>query len=150
MKKIESGLPEEYYMLEGVVYMYTFPNGKVYIGRTCRDPEVCHNEHLHPTPHLCNRVENYATMHLNSKYHLYQSVASKLGNVESMSEEERKFYDKYFGEDNMFYGADIRDGFWREEYEDYALFMLEEESKQIAEEFVHENEASLLSIFFKA
>ena len=31
---IESGLPEEYYMLEGVVYMYTFPNGKVYIGRT--------------------------------------------------------------------------------------------------------------------
>lgn len=219
---IESGLPEEYYMLEGVVYMYTFPNGKVYIGRTCRAPEVCHNEHLHPTPHLCNReylsalreqgepkyeiletvrnadreeliqslneredfyiqqfqatnpekgynrkftlevdsemkakrideqIENYATMHLNSKYHLYQSVASKLGNVESMSEEERKFYDKYFGEDNMFYGADIRDGFWREEYEDYALFMLEEESKQIAEEFVHENEASLLSIFFKA
>ena len=219
---IESGLPEEYYMLEGVVYMYTFSNGKVYIGRTCRDPEVCHNEHLHPTPHLCNReylsalreqgepkyeiletvrnadreeliqslneredfyiqqfqatnpekgynrkftlevdsemkakrideqIENYATMHLNSKYHLYQSVANKLGNVESMSEEERKFYDKYFGEDNMFYGADIRDGFWREEYEDYALFMLEEESKQIAEEFVHENEASLLSIFFKA
>ena len=37
---IESGVPEEYYMLEGVVYMYTFPNGKVYIGRTCRDPEV--------------------------------------------------------------------------------------------------------------
>lgn len=60
-----------------------------------------------------------------NQYHLYQSVASKLGNVESMSEEERKFYDKYFGEDNMFYGADIRDGFWREEYEDYALFMLE-------------------------
>ena len=45
------------------------------------------------------QIENYSTMHLNSKYHLYQS---------------------------------------------------EEESKQIAEEFVHENEASLLSIFFKA
>lgn len=96
------------------------------------------------------QMKNYATMHLNSKYHLYQSVASKLGDVKSMSEEERQFFDKYFGEDNMFYGADIRDEFLREEYEDYALFMLEEESKQIAEEFVHENEASLLSIFFKA
>ena len=218
---IEAGVPEEYYMLEGVVYMYTFPNGKVYIGRTCRDSEVCHQEHLHPTPHLCNReylsalreqgepkceiletvrnaireellqalneredfyiqkydatnpdkgynrkftlevdpetkakrieeqIENYALMHLNSTYRLYQTVASKLMDVKSMNEEERKFYDKYFGEDNMFYGANIRDDFWREEYEDYALFMLEEESKLIGEEFVHENEASLLSIFFK-
>ena len=218
---IEAGVPEEYYMMEGVVYMYTFPNGKVYIGRTCREPEVCHAEHLHPTPHLCNReylsalreqgepkyeihetvqnairedllkalneredfyiqkynatnpdkgynrkftldvdpeakakrieeqIENYATMHLNSKYHLFQKVASKLMDVKSMNEEERKFYDKYFGEDNMFYGADIRNDFYREEYENYALFMLEEESKQIAEEFVHENESELLSIFFK-
>ena len=37
----------------------------------------------------------------------------------------------------------------REEYEDYALFTLAEESKLIAEEFVHKNEAALLSIFFE-
>lgn len=29
-------------------------------------------------------------------------------------------------------------------------FMLEEEAKVLAEEYVHENESSLLSIFFKA
>ena len=211
---------EDYYYT-GVVYMYTFANGKVYIGRTSRDPQVCHNEHIHQDPAFFykdflvamreqgepqykiletvkgksqeelikalneredywqqhyqstdtekgyNRkrtdinpetkaqktaelIESYASMFVNGKYRLFQAVSNKLECVETMSEEERKFYNKYFGEDNMFYGADIRDGFWREEYEDYALFMLEEESKQIAEEFVHENEASLLSIFFKA
>jgi len=26
--------------------MYTFANGKVYIGRTSRDPQKCYNEHI--------------------------------------------------------------------------------------------------------
>ena len=34
------------YYYTGVVYMYTFANGKVYIGRTSRDPQKCYNEHI--------------------------------------------------------------------------------------------------------
>ena len=61
-------------------------------------------------------------MFLNSKYSLYQSVVRKLDDIRSMNEEERKFYNKYFGEENMYYGSDTRkeaaNGFWREEYDD--------------------------------
>ena len=33
-------------MRSGVIYLYTFPNGKVYVGQTRRDPKVRHKEHL--------------------------------------------------------------------------------------------------------
>lgn len=33
---------------KGIIYKYTFPNGKVYIGQTRRDPKVRHKEHLDP------------------------------------------------------------------------------------------------------
>lgn len=33
---------------KGVIYLYTFPNGKVYVGQTRRDPQVRHREHLDP------------------------------------------------------------------------------------------------------
>ena len=33
-------------MRSGVIYLYTFPNGKVYVGQTRRDPKVRHREHL--------------------------------------------------------------------------------------------------------
>lgn len=35
-------------MRSGVIYLYTFPNGKVYVGQTRRDPKVRHREHLDP------------------------------------------------------------------------------------------------------
>ena len=35
-------------MRSGVIYLYTFPNGKVYVGQTRRDPKVRHKEHLDP------------------------------------------------------------------------------------------------------
>lgn len=35
-------------MRSGVIYLYTFPNGKVYVGQTRRDPQVRHREHLDP------------------------------------------------------------------------------------------------------
>lgn len=34
--------------MKGVIYKYTFPDGKVYIGQTRRDPEKRHQEHLDP------------------------------------------------------------------------------------------------------
>lgn len=33
---------------KGVIYLYTFLNGKVYVGQTRRDPQVRHREHLDP------------------------------------------------------------------------------------------------------
>lgn len=33
-------------MRSGVIYLYTFPNGKVYVGQTRRDPQVRHREHF--------------------------------------------------------------------------------------------------------
>ena len=34
---------------KGVIYKYTFPDGKVYIGQTRRDPSIRHREHLLPS-----------------------------------------------------------------------------------------------------
>lgn len=41
--------------MKGVIYKYTFPNGKVYIGQTRRNPELRHREHLDPVTGPCNR-----------------------------------------------------------------------------------------------
>ncbi|MBR4229951.1 MAG: hypothetical protein IKR83_04500 [Bacteroidales bacterium] len=35
-------------METGVIYLYTFPNGKVYVGQTRRNPKIRHREHLNP------------------------------------------------------------------------------------------------------
>ena len=40
--------------MKGVIYKYTFPNGKVYIGQTRRNPELRHKEHLNPVTGPCN------------------------------------------------------------------------------------------------
>lgn len=40
--------------MKGVIYKYTFPNGKVYIGQTRRNPEQRHREHLNPITGPCN------------------------------------------------------------------------------------------------
>jgi hypothetical protein len=211
------------YYYTGVVYLYTFANGKVYIGRTSRDPQECHIDHINAmktysynefadamreqgepqykiletvkgksqeelikalneredywkdfyqstnpekgynresanidpeakAKKMAEMVEHYANLFVNGKYRLFQAVSNKLECVETINDEERKFYDKYFGPDNMFYGADIRKeacgGFWREKYEDYAMFTLEQEMLERAEEYVHEEEAAFVKIFF--
>lgn len=41
--------------MKGVIYKYTFPDGKVYIGQTRRNPELRHREHLDPIIGPCNR-----------------------------------------------------------------------------------------------
>ena len=40
--------------MKGVIYKYTFPDGKVYIGQTRRNPELRHREHLDPVTGPCN------------------------------------------------------------------------------------------------
>lgn len=41
--------------MKGYIYMYTFPDGKVYIGQTRRPPEIRHKEHLDPITGPSNR-----------------------------------------------------------------------------------------------
>ena len=97
-------------------------------------------------------IKNYSSMLFKYRYPLYLSVVSKLDSPNHMTDEERKFHSKYFGRENMYYSSDTRkdtsNGFWRDEYEDYALFMLEEEMKRTAEEFVLNNDTSLLKLLF--
>ena len=35
-------------VMKGYIYKYTFPDGKVYIGQTRRDPQIRHREHISP------------------------------------------------------------------------------------------------------
>ena len=99
-------------------------------------------------------IKNYSMMLLQHRYPLYWAVVSKLDNPDDMTDEERKFHSKYFGRENMYYTADTRknasNGFWRDEYEDYALFMLEEDMKRTAEEFVLNNDTTLLRLIFNS
>lgn len=41
---------------KGVIYKYTFPNGKVYIGQTRRDPKVRDREHFFPSSGPLNKA----------------------------------------------------------------------------------------------
>lgn len=42
-------------MHKGVIYKYTFPDGKVYIGQTRRNPEIRHKQHIDPVTGPCNK-----------------------------------------------------------------------------------------------
>ena len=99
-------------------------------------------------------IKNYSMILFQYKYPVFWSVVNKLDNPDDMTEEERKFHSKYFGRENMYNTADTRkaasNGFWRDEYEDYALFMLEEDMKRTAEEFVLNNDTSLLKLLFSS
>lgn len=100
--------------------MYTFANGKVYIGRTSRDPKECHNDHI-------NAMKTYS----------YNEFA------DAMREQGEPQY-KILETANK----EACGGFWREEYEDYAMFTLEQEMLERAEEYVHEEEVAFVKIFF--
>lgn len=41
---------------KGVIYKYTFPNGKVYIGQTRRDPKIRDREHFFPSTGPLNKA----------------------------------------------------------------------------------------------
>lgn len=40
--------------MKGIIYKYTFPDGKVYIGQTRRNPELRYKEHIDPVTGPCN------------------------------------------------------------------------------------------------
>lgn len=206
---------------KGVIYLYTFPNGKVYVGQTRRDPYLRHKEHLDPRigptnsafwkayleqgepkfeiietwqkqdldelSHVLNEREEYIirlyqatnpdkgynlklvgdapgvkekklwglTYYFTQQYieeikPIFDSVVRKLKHVERMTEDELELYHKYFEENNVFHGvsegiAEDAD-FWDGEEVDFAYFILEEDMKVKAEDYVHENATVLLDL----
>lgn len=200
---------------KGVIYKYTFPNGKVYIGQTRRDPEIRRREHLDPKIGPLNSafwkayqeqgepkyeileeyefedvdqlirklnerethliIEHKATSHdygynmqilgsaglvnepklraLSSSYHkkyldimqpIFDTVVEKMDNINNLSSEEKEFYQAYFVENNIFRNSPKDDECIYEDWIEYAHFLMEEDLKDLADEYVHENAAQLL------
>ena len=79
--------------MKGVIYKYTFPNGKVYIGQTRRNPELRHREHLDPVTGPCNSGfwEEYQKF-LEYKYEIIETVEESDSDIIDVTEgfEERK------------------------------------------------------------
>ena len=98
-------------------------------------------------------------MYLEEAEPLWNSVIEKLHDPETMNEEEKVFFQRCFGKENAFGGfvqkKDVakeedfdNDGydedFGVEEAIEFARFILEEDMKIKAEDFVHENRVELL------
>ena len=67
--------------MKGYIYKYTFPDGKVYIGQTRRDPKRRHKEHIDPITGPCNKGFWYAYQ----KFHTFQYEILEI--VESVNED---------------------------------------------------------------
>ena len=202
-------------MKSGVIYLYTFPNGKVYVGQTRRDPEIRHREHLDPNIGPSNSafwkayqdqgepkyeiLEEYEfedvdqlIRKLNERetYHIYRlqaanpaygynimprgtvslemesklrglscyyfqqfmsqmqpifdTLVEKMDNINNLSSEEKEFYQAYFVENNIFGNSPKDDECIYEDWIEYAHFLMKEDLKDLADEYVHENAAWLL------
>ena len=200
---------------KGVIYKYTFPNGKVYIGQTRRDPEIRHREHLDPKIGPSNSafwaayqeqgepkyeiLEKYEfedvdqlIRKLNERetYHIYRlqaanpaygynimprgtvslemesklrglscyyfqqlmsqmepifdAIVEKIDHEETMTEDEKELYQDIFVRKNMFADVSKDDEDFFVERCDFARFVMEEDLRILADEYVHENAAQLL------
>ena len=101
--------------MKGVIYKYTFPNGKVYIGQTRRNPELRHREHLDPVTGPCNSGfwEEYQKF-LEYKYEIIETVeesdsdilVEKLNRLETYHIINSHAYDPKYGCNRRFRGTE--------------------------------------------
>ena len=98
---------------KGVIYKYTFPNGKVYIGQTRRDPMTRHQEHLDPNIGPANKAFWTAYQEQGEpKYEILESYESEdieelvniLNERETYYIREYKATDPNFGYNKVPYG----------------------------------------------
>lgn len=93
-------------MHKGVIYKYTFPDGKVYIGQTRRNPELRHKQHISPVTGPSNRGfwQNYQKFG-SYKYEIIRTfeetnedvLVNKLNAAESEEIILHKAYDPAYG-----------------------------------------------------
>lgn len=209
-------------MRRGVIYKYTFPNGKIYIGQTRRNPELRKREHIDPKigplnsgfweayqqfgtyeyeilfefasddeyelVQILNQKETeYIAQYnatnpaygynkrwrgtetigvlkkLEQKYEaivqeiynherpIVDAILSKVVSHEPLSKAEKDILHNLdmAGESDKLIrhneGTElIHDKFWIEEFSEWILFVLEEDCRIFAEEYIAENKASIL------
>jgi len=101
--------------MKGIIYKYTFPNGKVYIGQTRRNPELRHKEHLDPVTGPCNRGfwKEYQQFH-EYKYEIIETVeeadcdilVEKLNQLETFHIISCRAYDPQYGCNMRYQGTE--------------------------------------------
>lgn len=101
--------------MKGVIYKYTFPNGKVYIGQTRRNPELRHKEHLDPITGPCNSGFWKEYQKFNEyKYEIIETVVEsnedllveKLNELETFHIFNCKAYDPQYGCNSKYCGTE--------------------------------------------
>ena len=75
---------------------------------------------------------------------IFDTVVEKMDNINNLSSEEKEFYQAYFVENNIFGNSPKDDECIYEDWIEYAHFLMEEDLKDLADEYVHENAAQLL------
>lgn len=97
--------------MKGYIYKYTFPDNKVYIGQTRRNPKIRHREHLDPvtgpyTPGFWEAYQKFNTF----KYEIVHEIQHEdelvriLNALESMLIYELKAYDSAYGYNKQIFG----------------------------------------------
>lgn len=104
--------------MKGVIYKYTFPNNKVYIGQTRRNPELRHKEHIDPVTGPCNSGfwEEYIRFK-EYKYEIIETIedsnedilVQKLNELETYHIFKCQAYDPRYGCNKMFRGTESTD-----------------------------------------
>lgn len=101
--------------MKGVIYKYTFPDGKVYIGQTRRNPELRHKEHIDPvTGPLNSGFWKEYQYFKNYKYEIIETIEDsnedllvyKLNKLESYYIMKYKAYDPCYGCNKKLYGTE--------------------------------------------
>lgn len=115
--------------MKGVIYKYTFPNGKVYIGQTRRNPELRHREHLDPVTGPCNSGfwEEYKKFN-QVKYEIIETVedsnedtlVEKLNRLETFHIINCHAYEPQYGCNRRYRGTESTDSerILRERYQE--------------------------------
>ena len=101
--------------MKGVIYKYTFPDGKVYIGQTRRNPELRHREHLDPVTGPCNSGFWKEYQKFNKvKYEIIETIeesdtdvlVEKLNRLETFHIINCRAYDPKYGCNRKFRGTE--------------------------------------------
>ncbi len=131
-------------MRSGVIYLYTFPNGKVYVGQTRRDPKIRHREHLDQQIGPTNGAFLKAYQEQGEpKYEILETHQHE--NVEKLIDilneretffinkfkatnpdyGERELFQEYFVDKNVFANSSKEDDIFVEEWYEFAEFCLQ-------------------------
>lgn len=91
--------------MKGYIYKYTFPDGKVYIGQTRRDPAIRHREHISPVTGPANGGfwNAYSTFHECKFEIIHQVECDDINNlVGILNYAETQFITKYKATDPQY------------------------------------------------